>query len=102
MSKRTGDSAGPEHAQLFKLGKQQTDATLKMQQELLDEYEKANRAWLARMKSEMALWSNLATKVTASHSIPEGLDACREFAARRMQMAVEDGQDSDCSTKVRG
>ena len=97
MHKRTGVSAnqapaGPEHGYLFELGKQQTDATLKMQKELLDEYEKASRAWLARMKSEMALWSDLATKVTASPSVPEGLDACREFVSQRMQMAVEDGQ----------
>src|ERR1700687_675203 len=63
MHKRTGVSAnpapaGPEHGHLFELGKQQTDATLKMQKELLDEYEKASRAWLARMKSEMALYKS--------------------------------------------
>jgi Phasin protein len=87
-----GDPAGPEHGQLFELGKQQTDAILKMQKELLEEYEKASRAWLSRVKSEIALWSDLATNVTASHSVPEGLDACREFASQRMQMAVEDGQ----------
>jgi hypothetical protein len=65
---------------------------LKMQKEQLDEYESASRAWLARVKSEMALWSDLATNVTSSHSVPEGLDACREFASQRMQMAAEDGQ----------
>jgi hypothetical protein len=97
MTKRTEASANPapagsEHGQLFELGKQQTDAMLKMQKELLDEYEKASRAWLARMKSEIALWSDLATNVTASHSVPEGLDACREFVSQRMQMAAEDGQ----------
>jgi hypothetical protein len=97
MTKRTEASANPapagsEHGQLFELGKQRTDATLRMQKELLEEYEKASRAWLARVKSEMALWSNLATKVTASHSVPEGLDACREFASQRVQMALEDGK----------
>jgi hypothetical protein len=97
MTKRTGVSANPtpgapEHGQFFKLGKQQADATLKMQKELLDECEKASRVWLARVKSEIALWSDLTTKVTASQSVPERLDVCREFVSQRMQMAIEDGQ----------
>lgn len=65
---------------------------LKVQKELLNEYEEAARAWAARVKSEIELWSDLAAKVTASHSIPEGLEAYRDFASQRIQMAVEDGK----------
>jgi hypothetical protein len=50
--------------QLFQLGKRQTDAVLNLQKELLDTYEEASRAWLSRVKSEVELWSNLASKLT--------------------------------------
>ena len=39
----------------------------------------ASRAWITRMRSEIELWSDLATKVTASRSVPEGLGAYREM-----------------------
>jgi hypothetical protein len=63
-----------------------------MQKELLDAYEQASSAWLARVKSEIDLWSGLATKLTATHSIPEALKAYQECVAHRMQMADEDGR----------
>jgi hypothetical protein len=50
------------------------------------------RAWLNRVNSEIALWSEVATKLSATRSIPEALEVYQEYAARRMQMAVEDGQ----------
>lgn len=97
MANKTGYSAavaptGLEPAQIFQLGKERTDAMLNMQKELLDEYDAASHAWLARVKSEIDLWSGLTAKLSASHSIPEGLDAYREFVSQRMQMGVEDGQ----------
>ena len=48
--------------QLFQLGKRQTDTVLNLQKELLDAYEEASRAWLSRVKSEVELWSNLASQ----------------------------------------
>jgi hypothetical protein len=65
-----------------------------VQKELLDAYEQMNRAWLARVKSEVDLWSELATKLTASRSIPEAMTAYQEFVTERMQMAAEDGRRS--------
>src|SRR5262245_13850923 len=76
----------------FKLGKEQTEAMLGMQKELLDSYEQASRAWLARVKSEVDLWSALAAKLTTTRSVPEALSAYQECVAQRMQMAAEDGQ----------
>jgi Phasin protein len=76
----------------FRLGKEQTDAMLGMQKELLDSYEQASRAWLARVKSEVDLWSALAAKLSTTRSVPEALNAYQECAAQRMQMAAEDGQ----------
>lgn len=79
-------------AQFLNLGKDRTDALFNVQKELLDGYEEASRAWIARLRSEVALWSDLAAKVTSSRSIPEGLEAYRDCVAQRMQMAAEDGR----------
>jgi hypothetical protein len=62
--------------QLFQLGKRQTDAVLNLQKEL----------------SEVELWSNLASKLTATHSVPEGLETYRDCVSQRVQMAAEDGR----------
>ena len=82
----------PDMSQFLEFGKGRTEAMLKAQKELLDEYQAATHTWAARVKSEVQLWSDLAAKVTASHSIPEGLEAYRDFASQRFQMAIEDGQ----------
>ena len=75
--------------QLFQLGKRQTDAVLNLQKELLDTYEEASRAWLSRVKSEVELWSNLASKLTHPfRSRGPGMDC----VSQRVQMAAEDGR----------
>jgi hypothetical protein len=67
-------------------------AMVNLQKELLDAYEHASRAWLARVKSEVDLWSELATKLSSTKSPPEALEAYRDCVSQRMQMAAEDGQ----------
>src|SRR5436190_24381737 len=82
----------------FKLGKEQTDAMLGMQKDLLETYEQASRAWLARVKSEVELWSELATKLSATRSAPDAMQVLQQGVAQRMQMAAEDGKrlSEDC------
>jgi hypothetical protein len=75
-----------------KLGKEQTDAVVNMQKEILDAYEQANRAWLARVKSEVEFWSELTSKLSATRSVPEAMETYQKSAAQRMQMATEDGR----------
>jgi len=77
---------------VFQLGKSQTEAMLTMQKEMMAAYEEAGRAWIERVKSEVALWSDLAAKLSASKSLPDGVDACRDIVAQRMKLAAEDGQ----------
>ena len=67
-----------------------SEAMLGMQKELLEACEQASRAWLARVKSEVDLWSELAAKLTKTRSAPEALSAYQECVAQRMQMAAED------------
>ena len=88
----TGPTEQPGPTQFLQFGRQQTDAMLNVQKELLEAYEEASRAWVARVKSEVEMWSELATKLSTTRSIPEGVDAYRDCISHRMQMAVEDGQ----------
>src|SRR5262249_1613880 len=73
------------------------------QNELLDVYEQASRAWLARVKSEVDLWSELATKLAATRSAPEAVQIYQQCVAQRLEMAAEDGRrlSEDCQ-KIMG
>src|SRR5215475_975893 len=81
-----------EPTPFLNMGKEHTEAMLGMQKDLLDAYEQASRAWLARVKSEVDLWSDLATKLAATRSAPEAMQAYQQCVAQRMQMAAEDGR----------
>jgi hypothetical protein len=73
-------------------GKAQTEAMLNLQKELLDGYTQAGRAWLDRVKSEVALWSGLAAALTTSRSAPEVMEAYQKCVAEQVQMTVADGK----------
>ena len=90
MVSKTADTARP--MPLSDLGQERTEAMITLQKELLEAYEQASRAWLDRVKSEMELWSGLASKLTATRSVPEAVQAYQESVAQRMQMAAEDGR----------
>ena len=82
----------------LRLGREQTEATFKIQKDVLEAYDEASRAWLARVQTEVDLWSQLATRLATTRSIPEALGAYQESVAQRMQMAAEDGKrlSDDC------
>jgi hypothetical protein len=63
-----------------------------LQKDLLDAYEQASNAWLARVKSEADLWSGLAAELTKASSAPEAVAAYQEGLAERMRIAAEDGK----------
>jgi hypothetical protein len=65
---------------------------LTLQKDLIEAYEQASSAWLARVKSEADLWSGLATKLTNTGSLPEALSAYQASIAHRMQMAADDAR----------
>jgi hypothetical protein len=81
MTAKPTDSSTP----FLKLGKEQTEAMLGLQKELLDAYEQASRALLARVKSQVDLWSKLAAKLAATRSAPEAVGAYQECVTRWMQ-----------------
>jgi hypothetical protein len=83
-------ATGP--AQMLQFGKERTEAMIHVQQELLGAYQQAGKAWVDRVQSEVKFWSELAGKLAASRSVPEGMETCSESIAHRMQMAAEDGR----------
>lgn len=92
MDTKSTDRMGAGSMMPLGAGNEQTEAMLNVQKELLGAYEDASRAWLARVKSEVDLWSGLAAKLTQTRSMPEAVAAYQECVAQRMRMAAEDGQ----------
>jgi hypothetical protein len=91
-SKETTGSTGAKAGSLPFMNWGRTEAAMSLQKELLESYEQASRAWLARVQSEIALWSDLATKLTATRTVPEALEAYSKCVSQRMQMAADDGR----------
>ena len=82
--------SGP--ASSFNFAGRPTEAMVNIQKDLLDAYEQIGRVWLARVQSEVELWTGLAAKLTATRSVPDALGAYQECVAQRMQMIAEDGR----------
>ena len=91
MVSRT-DSTGSPRGTSFNFGEGRADALVNLQRELLEAYEQAGRAWLARVQSELELWSQLAAKLPTTRSLPEAMHAYQEYMTQRMQMAADDGR----------
>jgi hypothetical protein len=98
MVSRT-DSTGSSRGAPFNLGEGlRADALANLQRELLEAYEQAGRTWLARVQSELELWSQLAAKLPTTRSLPEAMQAYQEYMTQRMEMAADDGRrlSEDC------
>ena len=76
----------------FGLGQAPPDAMVALQKELLASYEKAGSAWLARVKSEVDLWTELPEKLSANASLHGAMEAYTKSVVQRMQMMADDGQ----------
>ena len=70
----------------------QIEAAVTLQKDLLAACEKANSAWLARVQSEVSLWSELAAKLNMTTSAPDAFAAYTKCASQRVQMAADDGR----------
>ncbi len=92
MAGQNGGDAAKSWPTFFGFAQGQTQAATALQKELLEAYERASHAWLTRVQSEVAMWSELATKLTATRSVPDALEAYSNCVSKRMQMAAEDGR----------
>jgi len=93
----TKDAASSSAAKLDALpfviwGQERTEAALSLQKDLLAAYEQASRTWLARVQSEVALWSDLATKLAGTLTVSETLEVYAKCISQRMKMAIDDGR----------
>ena len=89
----TASTAAKADAQSFlNWGQERTELAMTLQKELLASYEEASRAWLARVQSEVALWSDLVSKLTATRTVPEALETYSKCVSERMKMAADDGR----------
>lgn len=86
------DQSGKKLGKSNQSGEAPTVAMLTTQKEFFEAYEQMGRAWVARVQSEVDLWTTLATKLAATRSVPEAMGAFQECASQRMRMIAEDGQ----------
>jgi hypothetical protein len=85
-------SKGSPPPSLANWGQERTEAAMALQKALMESYEQFSRVWLARMQSEIKLWSDLANKLSTTHTVPEVFESCSKSVSERMQMAAEDGR----------
>ena len=92
MAIKDSTSSATGSAPFLDIGQMPIETGIALQKELLDAYEKAGCAWLARAKTEVELWTELAAKLAAVRSVPEAVEAYTKSVAQQMQMTAEDGQ----------
>jgi uncharacterized protein (DUF885 family) len=92
MATSTVSASKADPMPFFNVGQERAEAAVTLQKELLEAYEQASRAWLARVQSEVQLWSDLAAKLTAARSVPEAMEAYTKCVSQQMQMTAEDGK----------
>lgn len=74
------------------------EGLIKIQKELGDTFQEANRYWLVRAKSETDCVSDLVAKLPSARSIPDATSVYQEWMGHRMQRLCEDSQKfvADC------
>jgi Phasin protein len=73
-------------------GQHQTESALNLQKAILESCEHISRAWIDRAQSEISLWSDFASKLSSTKSIPEAFETYTKCVSQRMQMAADDGR----------
>ena len=68
------------------------EAGVALQRELVAAYEEASRAWLARVRTEAALWSEAAAKLSTTRSLSEAVDTYTAYVSQQMKATAEDGR----------
>jgi Phasin protein len=93
-SRETSGSASAKEGSnpFFNWGNGRSEAAMALQKAVLESYEQASHAWLTRVQSEITLWSDLASKLGTTHSVPEALETYTKCVSQRMQMAADDGR----------
>jgi hypothetical protein len=76
----------------FNIGQERAEAAVALQKELLEAYEQASRAWLARVQSEVALVVRASHEADSDALGPGSPRSLHQCVSQRMQMTAEHGQ----------
>jgi hypothetical protein len=74
------------------MGEEQIGSAVSLQKEILEAYAHSSSAWLARVQSEVQLWSELAAKLTITRTASEALEAYTKCVSQQMLINVEEGR----------
>jgi hypothetical protein len=85
--------------ELAALGKKRFGEFVRVQTELLDEFQEANRHWLDRLESEANLASEFASKLSEARSMPDAMAASQDWATQSFAMLAEDGKHLAADTR---
>ncbi len=93
-AERTEKSSLPNlmPTEFAELGKKRIEEFVNTQKELVEKLQEMNRHWFDRAQAEANLASELASKLTATRSIPDAMAAYQEWASRRFEIMAEDGK----------
>src|SRR5262245_12899328 len=91
-NKQTGAAEKSGMLPFFNLGQERAEAAAALHKELLEAYEKTSRAWLARVQSEVAMWSDLAARLSITRNFSEAVEAYTQCVSQQMRMTAEDGK----------
>ena len=91
-TRETTSKAASASPDVVNWGQHQTEAALNLQKAILESCEQASRTWIDRMQSEISLWSDFASKLSSTKSVPEAFETYTKCMSQRMQMAADDGR----------
>jgi predicted phage tail protein len=74
------------------LSKKRFSDFMRVQTELLDEFQESNRHWLDRFESAANLVQEFASKLSSARSMPDAMAASRDWATQYFAMLAEDSQ----------
>jgi hypothetical protein len=78
--------------QLTDMGQQSINAMMDVQKRFLDAFQALNQQWVSSVSAEIALGSELFTKLAAAKSIPDASVACQGCANRQMEILAENAR----------
>lgn len=94
MANRGSNSSTPNFQPtfFFDAAQKYAETIAGLQKQLIESCEQSGQLWAARAQSEVAMWSELASKMATIRSAPEAVEALQSCMSKRMQMTAEDGE----------
>jgi len=97
-SEGVAKSATPDPTELVKTVEIQVEAIAERQREFFNPLAKMNERWLSRARAEARLATDLGRNLSSARSLPDVVEAYRQWMMERTKTLVEDSQQfvADC------